>query len=92
MTFAKASLKGGHPTGVKLFDTAVLIKTVASPASSIFTSLPASFSAAAQANGKLARVGFSEPTSPIKRNFCPSAALVGLAVTVAPAVIAAAQV
>jgi hypothetical protein len=53
--------------------------------------LPASFNAAAQANGKLAGVGFSEPTSPIKRNFCPSAALVGLGGTVAPAVIDAAQ-
>src|SRR5712692_10477553 len=35
MTLANVSLKGGHPTGVTLFDTGLLINTVASPASSI---------------------------------------------------------
>jgi hypothetical protein len=91
MTLANASLKGGHPTGVTLFDTDVLINTVASPANSIRTSLPACFSAAAQTKGKFARVGFSDPTRPTKRNFCPSAVLFGLADSVALAVIDAAQ-
>src|SRR5215813_12191393 len=74
MTLASARLKGGHPTGVMLLATTVRMSTVASPASSRRTSLPASRKAAAQTNGKLARVGFSDPTSPMSRNFCPSAA------------------
>src|SRR6266849_5201866 len=78
-TFANAWLNGGQPTGVTLFETAVRISTVASPASSIRTSFPASFNAAAQTKGKLARVGFSEPTSPTSKNFCPPSASGGAA-------------
>ncbi len=63
-TLASASRKGGQPTGVTLFDTAVRISTVASPANSMRTSFPASRSALAQTKGKFARVGFFEPTSP----------------------------
>jgi len=70
MTFAIAWLSGGQPTGVTFAATAVRIRTVASPASSIRTSFPASRRAAPQANGKLARVGFSEPQSPTKRKRC----------------------
>src|SRR5215472_7581486 len=73
-TLASAWLKGGQPTGVTLLETAVRIKTVASPANSIRTSWPASRNAAAQTNGKFARVGFSEPTRSISRNLWPSVA------------------
>src|SRR5260370_14621173 len=71
MTLARASLKGGQPTGVTLSETGVRMRTVASPASSMRTSLPASFSAPAQTKGKFARVGFSEPHNPTSRNLCP---------------------
>src|SRR5215831_17754167 len=74
MTLASAWLKGGQPTGVTLLETAVRIKTVASPANSIRTSWPASRNAAAQTNGKFARVGFSEPTRSISRNLWLSVA------------------
>jgi hypothetical protein len=68
--FAIARLSGGQPTGVMFAATTVRISTVASPASSIRTSCPASCRAAPQANGKLARVGFSEPQSPTSRKRC----------------------
>ena len=74
ITLANDSRKGGQPTGVILLATAVRMRTVASPASSMRTSFPACFKAAAHAKGKLALVGFSEPHNPISKNFCPAAA------------------
>src|SRR5689334_398788 len=82
-----------HPTGVTPFATAVRLNTVATPATSIRTSFPASCNAAAHTSGKLALVGFSDPTRPIRRNFCDSAGLAfeRLANPAALAEIAAAQ-
>jgi hypothetical protein len=70
ITLAIAWLSGGQPTGVTFAATNVRINTVASPASSMRTSWPASRSPTPQANGKLARVGFSEPQSPTNRKRC----------------------
>jgi hypothetical protein len=53
------------------------MRTVASPANSISTSCPISRKATAQTNGKLARVGFSEPDNENMKNFWFSAALAG---------------
>src|SRR5215472_4105158 len=85
ITFAIASLSGGQPTGVTLLATTVRISTVASPANSNRTSCPASLSAADQANGKFARVGFSEPESPIRRYRC------GVSLEAAPTAIAGSE-